>query len=187
MVGELTAGLYGHSHPVIKAAIQNVLDNVGLNLGATIAQETAMASAICERYALEHVRFCNSGTEANLYGLAAARAFTGKRKVVAFSAGYHGGVFSFAGGKPGPSVVDRDEWIVVDFNDSERAREAIAQDNVAAVLVEGMQGSGGVIPGTQEFLKTIETTAKEVSLSVPRCCYRDNSRCKADSGVSSMV
>lgn len=163
-VGELTAGLYGHSHPVIRAAIQHVLSNVGLNLGGTIAQEHAHASAICARYGLERVRFCNSGTEANLYALAAARTFTGKRKVVAFSAGYHGGVFTFSGGKPGPGVVDREEWVVAEFNDAESAMKAISSEGVAAVLVEGMQGSGGAIAGTQEFLKTVETTAKEVSV-----------------------
>lgn len=163
LVGELTAGLYGHSHPVVAAAVRDVLDRVGLTLGATTAQEHVFAEAVCARFALDRVRFCNSGTEATLYALAAARAFTGRRRVVAFEAGYHGGVFSFEGGRPGPAAVDRDEWIVVDFNDPEGAREAISQEGVAAVLVEGMQGSGGAIAGTQAFLDTIETTAKKVS------------------------
>lgn len=162
LVGELTAGLYGHSHPVIHAAIRHVLSDVGLNLGGTVAQEHAHAGAICARFGLERVRFCNSGTEANLYALAAARAFTGRRKVVAFSSGYHGGVFTFSGGRPGPGVVDRDDWVVAGFNDAQSAREAISGDGVAAVLVEGMQGAGGAIAGTQEFLKTVEATAKEV-------------------------
>lgn len=47
MVGELTAGVYGHSHPVIKEAIQKTMDKFGLNLGATIAQEYAHAAAVC--------------------------------------------------------------------------------------------------------------------------------------------
>lgn len=163
LVGELTAGLLGHSHPAVRRAVEHVLDRVGLSLGATVAQEHALAAAVCARFALARVRFCNSGTEANLYALAAARAFTGRRRVVAFSAGYHGGVLAFEKGKPGPGVVDRDDWIVAEFNDAESAREAISQEGVAAVLVEGMQGSAGAIPGTQEFLKTIEATANEVS------------------------
>lgn len=167
MVGELTAGLLGHSHPAVRRAVVHVLDRVGLNLGATVAQEHVYAAAVCARFGLERVRFCNSGTEANLYALAAARAFTGRRRVVVFSAGYHGGVLTFEGGKPGSGVVDRDEWVVAEFNDAESAKEAISQRDVAAVLVEGMQGSAGAIPGTREFLKTIETTANEVS--APAC------------------
>jgi len=88
LVGELTAALYGHSQPDIVAALKNVLDNIGLNLGSTIAQEHVHASEICKRFDLERVRFCNSGTEANMHALAGARAFTKKRKVVAFNGGY---------------------------------------------------------------------------------------------------
>lgn len=163
MVGELTAGLYGHSHPIITESIKTTLATIGLNLGATTAQEHVHAAAICARFHLERVRFCNSGTEANLHALNAARAFTGRRRVVAFSGGYHGGVFSFAGGQPGTGTVDRDDWIVADFNDSAGARRAIAEDGVAACLVEGMQGSAGAVAGTAEFLKTVEAACKEVS------------------------
>ncbi|KAF3766811.1 PLP-dependent transferase [Cryphonectria parasitica EP155] len=164
MVGELTAGLYGHSHPTIITTIKNVLDTVGLSLGATTAQEHVYAATLCERFALDRVRFCNSGTEANLQALVAARAYTGKRRVVVFSAGYHGGVLGFAGGRPGPGAVDRGEWVVVDYNDSAGAEAAIRGENVAAVLVEAMQGSGGAIPGTHEFLKTIEAVAKDAGV-----------------------
>lgn len=174
MVGELTAGLYGHSHPVIQAAIQQTMDKVGLNLGATIAQEHVHAAAVCARFGLERVRFANSGTEANLHALAAARAFAGgsngnddgnhkKRKVVVFSGGYHGGVLTFPGGRPAPNTVDREDWVVVArFNEPGSARAAIAGPGVAAVLVEGMQGGGGAIPATREFLEAVETSAKEV-------------------------
>lgn len=166
MVGELTAGLYGHSHPVITETIHTVLATTGLNLGATTAQEHFHAAALCARFALERVRFCNSGTEANLYALHAARAFTGRRRVVAFSGGYHGGVFTFADGQPGAGAVDRAEWVVAEFNDADSARRAIAEDGVAACLIEGMQGSAGAVAGTADFLKTVEAACKEVS----RCC-----------------
>lgn len=167
MVGELTAGLYGHSHPVIKAAIQKTMDKVGLNLGATIAQEHIHASAICARFGLEQVRFVNSGTEANLHALAAARAFTGKRKVVVFSGGDHGGVLTFCGGEAALSTADREDWVIVaEYNDLESARTAIEGPGVAAVLVEGMHGEGGAIPATIEFLKAVEASAQEVRLLI---------------------
>src|SRR6266566_5803169 len=68
-LGEYTAGLYGHSHPVILQAIRSALDD-GIVLGAPNRYETALARALCDRFAsLDLVRFCNSGTEANLLAL----------------------------------------------------------------------------------------------------------------------
>lgn len=127
-----------------------------MNLGGTTAQEQVFARELCHRFQLEHVRFANSGTEANLHALAAARAFTGKRKVVVFNGGYHGAVIGFKGGKPEANNVDMDDWLVARYNDAESARSAISGEDVAAVLVEGMQGSGGGIPGTDEFLQAIQ-------------------------------
>lgn len=163
-VGEFTAGLYGHSHPVILEAIRGCIESTGLNLGAQTVHEVAYARAICERFGIERVRFTNSGTEANLHALAAARAFTGKRKVVVFGGGYHGGVLGFAGGRPAQNNVDLGDWIVVDggYNNLEKATEAIRGEGVAAVLVEGMQGSAGAIPGKPAFMRGIQDAAKEV-------------------------
>lgn len=163
MTAEFTAALYGHSNPVILSTIGDVLQNTGMNIGATTSQEQVFARELCRRFHIEHVRFANSGTEANLHALAAARAFTKKRKVVAFGGGYHGGVLGFAGDKPGANNVDPEDWIVAKYNDLESARSAISTDGVAAVIVEGMQGSGGAITGKPEFLKGIQEAAAQVS------------------------
>ncbi|KJK78682.1 hypothetical protein H634G_06057, partial [Metarhizium anisopliae BRIP 53293] len=98
--GEFTAALYGHSSPVIRKTITTVLTTIGLNLSGTTRAEQSLASAICARFNVSKVRFTNSGTEANLQALAAARRFTKKHKVVVFGGAYHGGVLGFAGGKP---------------------------------------------------------------------------------------
>jgi glutamate-1-semialdehyde 2,1-aminomutase len=74
-LGEYTAGIYGHSHPVIRAAMDRALDG-GINLGAHNLLEARFARAVCERFALERVRFTNSGTEANLLAISLARVFT---------------------------------------------------------------------------------------------------------------
>src|ERR1700690_3131549 len=61
LLGEYTAGLYGHSNPVIRQAIRDALDD-GWVFGAPNKYETALAAAICERFAsIELLRFCNSG------------------------------------------------------------------------------------------------------------------------------
>jgi glutamate-1-semialdehyde 2,1-aminomutase len=160
-VGELTAGLYGHSHPLIQESLINTVKNVGLNLGSTIAQEAIHAKLICSRFGLDKVRFTNSGTEANLHALAGARYFTGKRKVVVFRGGYHGGVFSFWDGVQ-ENGIDKHEWVVGKYNDVEETGKLIEQDDIAAVLVEGMQGAGGCISGSKEFLMQIQESAKKV-------------------------
>ncbi|KAM0423127.1 hypothetical protein ACHAPD_001598 [Fusarium lateritium] len=163
LTGEFTAALYGHSNPIIMSAIRHVLDNVGMNVGGNTAQEQLFARELCSRFNLEHVRFCNSGTEANIHALAAARAFTKKRRVVTFSGGYHGAVIGFKGGKPEANNVDMDDWIVARYNDLDSAHAAIKSDGVAAVLIEGMQGSGGGLPGMPEFIQGIQEIAAKVS------------------------
>jgi glutamate-1-semialdehyde 2,1-aminomutase len=97
-----------------------------------------------------------------MYALAAARAFTGKRKVVVFGDGYHGGVFMFPNGKPAPINIDLDDWIVATYNNIESATAAIQSEGVAAVIVEGSQGAGGCIPGHPDFLLAIQKAAREV-------------------------
>src|SRR3954462_2394817 len=83
-LGEYTAGLYGHSHPVILAAIRDALDD-GIVLGAPNRYETQLASAICARFpSVDLLRFCNSGTEANLFAFSLARVATGKPAVMVF-------------------------------------------------------------------------------------------------------
>ncbi|MCB1719403.1 MAG: aminotransferase class III-fold pyridoxal phosphate-dependent enzyme, partial [Candidatus Competibacteraceae bacterium] len=70
-LGEYSAGLYGHSHPKIVTAIQQALAD-GFLFGGPNLYETRLAELICERFpSCEMVRFCNSGTEANLLALTA--------------------------------------------------------------------------------------------------------------------
>ncbi|KAH7029046.1 pyridoxal phosphate-dependent transferase [Microdochium trichocladiopsis] len=157
LVGELTAGLFGHSHPVLLQALADTAKNVGLSLGATNVLEARYARLLCERFALGRVRFTNSGTEANLHALAAARKYTGRKKVVVFTGGYHGSVLSF--GAPTENNVDKDSFVLVEYNDCDGVVEAFRREgseNIAAVLVEPMQGSSGFIPATKEFLLSIQ-------------------------------
>lgn len=157
--------MYGHSNDKIIGAIEKAIHGSGLNIGGTTSQEKLFARQLCDRFHLERVRLANSGTEANLHALAAARLFTGKRKVVAFSNGYHGGVLTFSGDKPAANNVDIEDWVVVKYNDLESAQEAIRGEGVAAVILEGMQGAAGSIAGTPEFLHGVQKAAKDVSWS----------------------
>ena len=94
-LGEYSTALYGHSHPKIEEAIKVTLAE-GILLGAPNTFEAEFASLICERFpSCDRVRFCNSGTEANLMALSAARAHTGRTHLMVFKGAYHGGVLHF--------------------------------------------------------------------------------------------
>lgn len=158
-LGEYTAGLYGHSDPVIRAAIKQAAVD-GWVLGGPNLLEARLAEALVDRFpALQRVRFTNSGTEANLMAVAAARAFTCRDRVMVFRGGYHGGVLYFAGS---PLNVPFD-YVMADYNDAEGTAAAIRAegDRLACVLVEPMSGSGGCIPGSDGFLEALRGATAE--------------------------
>jgi glutamate-1-semialdehyde 2,1-aminomutase len=153
LLGEYTAGLYGHSDPVIQAAFKKAIDD-GTVLGGPNQYEGRLAAAIRARFAsVDLIRFTNSGTEANLMALSGVRAQRpGRPKVMAFDHGYHGGVFYFS--KSGAALNFPIPWVIGEFNDVEGSRNLLCQNakELAAVIVEPMQGGGGCIAGTPEFL-----------------------------------
>jgi glutamate-1-semialdehyde 2,1-aminomutase len=166
-LGEYTAGLYGHSNAVIVDAIQSALAD-GFVLGAPNRHEAVLAEAICERFpSIELVRFCNSGTEANLLALSLCRAITGRLGVLVFSGAYHGGILLFAHGNS--PLNPPFEWIVGEYNNAAEGARLVEEhaQRLAAVIVEPLQGAAGVIPGDRPFLRALrEATAAQGVLLV---------------------
>jgi len=151
-LSEFTAGIYGHSHPAIRKAIEGGTRG-GAQFGAHNTAEARFAAAICARFpSIELVRFTNSGTEANLMAVSAARAITGRPKILVFKGGYHGGVFYFRGN--GSALNAPFDFLLGPYNDLE-AVEALVQPHraeLAAILIEPMQGATGCIPAERSFL-----------------------------------
>lgn len=161
-IAEYTAGVYGHSAPEIREAVIEAMQG-GINLTGHNLLEGRLAQTICERFPqVEQLRFTNSGTEANLMALTAALRFTGRRKIVVFSGGYHGGVLGF-GDQPSPTTVPFD-FLVLPYNDADTAHAQIDAHgaDIAAILVEPMQGASGCIPGGREFLQALRDGATRV-------------------------
>jgi glutamate-1-semialdehyde 2,1-aminomutase len=161
LLGNFSAGLFGHSDPVITEAVTGALSE-GIGPGAHTTREVAMARAVCERFrTIERVRFTNSGTEANLMALSAARAYTGRERVLAFRGGYHGGLLTFP--RESSPVNAPYDVVLCPYNDVEQARRLVDQhaDSLAAVLVEPMLGAGGCIPGDPEFLHELRSATQE--------------------------
>ena len=161
-MGEYTAGLAGHSNPIIAAAIKTAIDN-GLSLSGHTRVEAEFAGIVSKRFpAMELLRFTNSGTEATLLALTLARISTGRKKVLAFDGGYHGAVFVFKDAVNQINVPF--DWVFAPYNDAPAAAKLIAQhaSDLAAVIVEPMQGSGGCIPAEQDFLTTLRKETERV-------------------------
>ncbi|MGH7114763.1 MAG: aminotransferase class III-fold pyridoxal phosphate-dependent enzyme, partial [Stellaceae bacterium] len=101
----------------------------------------------------------NSGTEANLMAVGAARAITGRSKILVFAGGYHGGVFYFRG--HGSPLNAPFEFLIGRYNDLAAVEELVRphRAGLAAILIEPMQGTTGCIPAERGFLAGLRALA----------------------------
>ncbi|MDL2403312.1 aspartate aminotransferase family protein [Rhizobium mayense] len=164
LLSEYTAGLYGHSDPTIAEAMIDAIRE-GVMLGGPNRYEAHLGAAIVDRFpAIERVRFCNSGTEANIMALAAARAVTGRTKILAFKESYHGGVMCFANG--GSPLNLPFPFLLADYNDEVGVEKMMREhaDDLAAVILEPMLGAGGCIVAKPNFLPRLRGLADELGV-----------------------
>lgn len=159
---EYSAGLFGHSDSIIRAAVHEAIDR-GVVMGAPTHYERELAGLLCDRFeSIDKLRFCNSGTESNLMAITTARVFTGRDKIMAFHGAYHGGVIKFPNGDSRNNVPY--DFVLSHYNDVEETADLIRQlgSELAAVIVEPILGAGGNIPGTQEFLEMLRQETRDV-------------------------
>ena len=172
-INTMTTLVLGHRPTPVMDAVRDQLDK-GVVYNAPNRHQVRLAKILCERIpSFDLVRFTNSGTEATLNTIRAARAFTGKNRFAKVEGGYHGThdavtvsirVDPRVAGEPDePTPVAGsagladdvlDQVTVLPFNEPAAARK-ILEDNknqLAAVIVEPLMGSVGMVPGTHEFL-----------------------------------
>ena len=150
----------GHAHPAIVKAIQEQSEKLWhiSNLFESPAQEK-LAETLVKDLHLSHAFFCNSGAEANEAAIKLARKHTGKHKIIVFQQSFHGrtfGAMSATGQDKvrngfGPLV---SEFVTLPFNDVAALKSAV-DDKTAAIMLELIQGEGGVNPVTDEFAAAI--------------------------------
>ncbi len=161
-VGEYSAGLFGHSDDTITSTINRALAH-GFAMGAPTKHERMLAQLLCDRFpGIDQIRFCNSGTEANIWALTTARMLTGRTRFLAFNGAYHGGVIKFP---DGPCALNLPfDFVLADYNDVEGTEELIRRNGneLAAVIVEPILGAGGNIPGSREFMTMLRRLTSEI-------------------------
>ena len=90
LLNNYTSLIHGHAHPDIVAATKTQLEK-GTVFGAAAEIQFRHAEHLCNRIsAMDQIRYCNSGTEATLFAIRAARAYTGKDTFIKMDGGYHG-------------------------------------------------------------------------------------------------
>ena len=169
-IGSWGPMILGHAHPIVLEAVKRAARD-GLSFGAATAREVEMAELICAMVpSVEMVRMVNSGTEAVMSAVRAARGFTGRDKIVKFAGCYHGhsdamlvkaGSGVMTQGIPGSAGVPEGctrDTLTVTYNDldSVRALFEANPNEIAAVIVEPVGANMGVVlpePGFLEGLR----------------------------------
>lgn len=155
----------GHAHPAIVDAIQVQSEKLlhVSNLFESPEQEKLAASLMKDTH-LSHAFFCNSGAEANEAAIKLARKHTGKSTIITFDQSFHGRTFG-AMAATGQDKIKQgfgpmlETFKTVPFNDP-AALEAVIDDNVAAIMLEVIQGEGGIHAVTPEFAAVISDICK---------------------------
>ncbi len=180
-IGSWGPMILGHAHPEVVAAISRAAQK-GTSFGAPSQLEVALGEAITQAMpSLERLRFVNSGTEAAMSALRAARGFTGRDKVVKLAGGYHGhadGLLVRAGsgaagiGRPtsaGVTAATAADTLVAPYNDLRSVANLLADNprSVAAVIVEPVAANMGVVRPAKGFLEGLrQLTAADGALLV---------------------
>ncbi len=108
---------------------------------------------------------CNSGAEANENALKLASFYNGRKKIIAFKKAFHGRTSLAVAATDNPSIVapvnETDNVLFLAFNDETALQQAFAQHEIAAVIIEGIQGVGGINVASESFLRKIRTLCDE--------------------------
>lgn len=174
--------IHGHAHPAIVRLVQSAVESASA-VSASIREQIELAQILCERVAsVEQVRFCNSGTEATMFAIRAARAFTGRSAFIKMEGGYHGlhDAVEFSIHPPISSGERKNAWepiptsagishnlsrdiYIAPFNNI-NAMENILREKaheIAAIIVEPVMGVAGIIPPLPGYLAEVRRLADQ--------------------------
>ena len=165
----------GHAHPKVVAAIKDAAE-WGTSFGAPTIREIELAEMVLKAYpSMDKIRMVNSGTEATMSAIRAARGFTGRDKIIKFDGCYHGhadGLLVKAGSgvatlgvpdSPGVPASYAENTISIPYNDAEVLESVINKEwrNIACVIIEPVAGNMGCVVPRKKYLQTIRTLTKK--------------------------
>ncbi|MBO4227905.1 aspartate aminotransferase family protein [Bradyrhizobium neotropicale] len=181
-INNFTSLIHGHAHPVLIEAATKQLAR-GSAFGMPTESEVDLAELLAARLpSVEQARFANSGTEAVMMALKAARAYTGRRKIAKCEGAYHGSYdyaevsldptpsawggnapvsVAYAKGTPENVLAD---VVTIPFNDVEAAVSLIREHGpeLAGVLVDPMPNRAGLVPADKAYLEALRQVTREV-------------------------
>ncbi|WP_420392968.1 aspartate aminotransferase family protein [Acuticoccus sp.] len=179
-VNNFASLIHGHAHPEIVAAVTDALGR-GTAFALPTALEVEMAELLAERYeTFERVRYCNTGTEAVMLAIKAARAATGRPKIAKFEGGYHG-MYDYAevsldsnpdtwGNDPRSVPYARgtpqgvtEDVVTLPFNHPEAAERILRAhaEGLAGILVDVAPSYFGMIPISAPMVEMLHRVADE--------------------------
>ena len=174
-IGSWGPHLFGHNPPFIIDALKSAIEN-GTSFGAPTELEVKMAKLITELVpSVEMVRMVNSGTEATMSAVRAARGYTEREKFIKFEGCYHGHADYFlikAGSgaltlgvptSPGVTKGNAADTLLADYNDIDSIKKLLSsnKNEIAAVIIEPIAGNMGVIKVKDDFIKELRAICDE--------------------------
>src|SRR5690625_6095409 len=156
----------GHNHPIVKKSVEEQLNKYWhvSNLYKVPIQEK-VAELITANSFADYVFFCNSGAEANEAAIKLARKATGKDKIIAFKKSFHGRTFATMAATGQDKVrigfgSMLPTFVYAVYNDIQSVKDVIDNDT-AAVMIELVQGEGGVNIANEDFVNQLVTLCEE--------------------------
>ena len=156
----------GHTHPYWVSAIEKQLHQIAFYSNSVIIPiQSQLAEKIGTVSGKQNFQLflCNSGAEANENALKLASFVTGRKKIIAFTKSFHGRTSLAVAVTDNPSIVapvnETDNIIFLPFNDDEALKACFEKegDTIAAVIIEGIQGVGGIRVASNSFLQSIRS------------------------------
>lgn len=158
----------GHTNPYWVKRIEDQLHKISFYSNSIkIPLQVALAEKLGKVSGKEDYQLflCNSGAEANENALKLASFYNGRKKVIAFKKAFHGRTSLAVAATDNPNIVapvnETDNVLFLPFNDEFALRGAFNNNTIAAVIIEGIQGVGGIHEATPAFLQTIRSLCDE--------------------------
>lgn len=158
----------GHSHPHYIEKITSQLADIGFysnSIQNPLQHELAEKLGEISGYPDYQLFLCNSGAEANENAIKLASFVTGKKKFISYQKGFHGRTSAAVALTDNPKIIapvnETENAIILPFNDIDATEKALKTEKIAAVIVEGIQGIGGIHIPDEKFLTELQALTRK--------------------------